>query len=381
MLRFLVSALAIIAGSVLSDCQIPAACPSRCKQTCATPNPKNCERNPSCFCQNGYVFRDKSNNTCIPLYECPHHLGCVCKSGFILSKPGGKCIPPESCPGGNPCGRNETFSSCSINCPSGDCPTTDSIFMVACSIAYPCPGGCECKPGYRRNSQGKCILAQDCPANVQKVLPCGSDSCRQVLGQQETNNCVVVNPVCNPACVCKPLYARDDNFTCIPVQDCVVKRAACGHNEMEVSCGHCGPKYCEELGKSVACSGSTARCSPQCVCIDRYVRNKNGTCILKTDCPSCGGDKNATSGCGNHCGNSCSDYKDINKTCLSGCPSNGCDCRKGYVYHETLKKCVLPLDCCTYMPLSMEDDIIQMPASASHSGTDPSGPIFNNSSA
>ncbi|KAL4716426.1 hypothetical protein ACJJTC_015854 [Scirpophaga incertulas] len=35
----------------------------------------------------------------------------------------------------------------------------------------------------------------------------------------------------------------------------------------------------------------------------------------------------------------------------------------------------------TYMPLSMEDDIIQMPASASHSGTDPSGPIFNNSSA
>lgn len=34
-----------------------------------------------------------------------------------------------------------------------------------------------------------------------------------------------------------------------------------------------------------------------------------------------------------------------------------------------------------YMPLSMEDDIIQMPASASHSGTDPSGPIFNDFSA
>ncbi|XP_063827365.1 serine protease inhibitor swm-1-like isoform X1 [Ostrinia nubilalis] len=126
----------------------------------------------------------------------------------------------------------------------------------------------------------------------------------------------------------------------------VVKRSSCPANEMQVECAHCGPKRCEELGEPVPCAGGTALCRPECVCIDGSVRAENGTCIVKTECPSCGGDRNATSGCGNHCGNSCSDYKEVNKTCLTGCRYNSCDCRKGYVYHDSLKKCVLPVDCC-----------------------------------
>lgn len=64
---------------------------------------------------------------------------------------------------------------------------------------------------------------------------------------------------------------------------------------------------------------------------------------------SCEGDFNATSGCGNHCGQSCSDYNEVNKTCMSGCRYNSCDCKEGFVYHDTLQRCVLPIDCCKYI--------------------------------
>ncbi|XP_026759717.1 venom serine protease inhibitor-like [Galleria mellonella] len=125
----------------------------------------------------------------------------------------------------------------------------------------------------------------------------------------------------------------------------VVKRSVCKHNEMQVECAHCGPKRCDDLGSPVPCIGANGICRPECVCIDGYVRDTNGTCIPKDECPSCGGDFNATSGCGNHCGNSCSDYKEVNKTCLTGCRYNSCDCKEGYVYNEHLKFCVLPVDC------------------------------------
>ncbi|KAI5636360.1 trypsin inhibitor like cysteine rich domain-containing protein [Phthorimaea operculella] len=121
----------------------------------------------------------------------------------------------------------------------------------------------------------------------------------------------------------------------------------CAGDEMHVECSHCGPKTCEELGYPKPCKGGTGVCNPECVCLDGHVRNDNGSCIAKKECPSCGGDKNATSGCGNHCGRTCSDHTEVNKTCLSGCRYNGCDCKEGYVYHEGLTKCVLPVDCCS----------------------------------
>ncbi|KAJ8724343.1 hypothetical protein PYW08_015817 [Mythimna loreyi] len=128
----------------------------------------------------------------------------------------------------------------------------------------------------------------------------------------------------------------------------IVKREVCKENEINIECSHCGPKTCDDLGHPIRCWGVTSLCKPECVCIDGMVRDANGTCIPKTDCPSCNGDYNATSGCGNHCGNSCSDYQDVNKTCFSGCRYNSCDCKPGYVFHEGLSLCVLPVDCCKY---------------------------------
>ncbi|CAH0583155.1 unnamed protein product [Chrysodeixis includens] len=129
------------------------------------------------------------------------------------------------------------------------------------------------------------------------------------------------------------------------IHSSVVKRSVCKENEISVECAHCGPKTCEDLGHPIRCGGATALCKPECVCTDGFVRDSNGTCVRKSDCGSCGGDSNATTGCGNHCGNSCSDYQDVNKTCFSGCRYNSCDCKEGYVFHDDYKVCVLPEDC------------------------------------
>ncbi|XP_045496776.1 venom serine protease inhibitor-like [Colias croceus] len=133
-------------------------------------------------------------------------------------------------------------------------------------------------------------------------------------------------------------------WCCSVVYCAVFKRSICPSNEMQVECFHCGPKSCDQLGFPSPCGGSSL-CRSRCVCIDGFVRNEDGLCIPKMECPSCGGDRNATSGCSNHCGNSCSDYQDTNKSCLSGCHYNGCDCKPGYVFHEKLGHCVLPVDC------------------------------------
>lgn len=62
---------------------------------------------------------------------------------------------------------------------------------------------------------------------------------------------------------------------------------------------------------------------------------------------SCGGDFNATTGYGNHL-ITCKNRKE-RKTKSSDdpvfCQYNACDCRPGYVYDESIEKCVLPKDC------------------------------------
>ncbi|XP_022128402.2 venom serine protease inhibitor-like [Pieris rapae] len=123
----------------------------------------------------------------------------------------------------------------------------------------------------------------------------------------------------------------------------VFKRSTCEENEIYAECHLCGPERCSQLGFPAPCGGTA--CTPRCVCIDGFVRDDDGKCIPKMECPSCGGDKNAITGCSNHCGNKCSDFREVNKTCLSGCHYNGCDCKPGFVFHEKVNHCVLPNDC------------------------------------
>ncbi|KAF9417865.1 hypothetical protein HW555_005162 [Spodoptera exigua] len=129
----------------------------------------------------------------------------------------------------------------------------------------------------------------------------------------------------------------------------------CAVNEIYSECPEklCEPQICEDVGipqcsthdkrrfdKSGPCPGP-----PACICVEGFVRNDNGICMPAKECPSCGNDKNATYGCGVNCGRRCSNYMLSNVICADVCYTNGCDCKKDYVFDDYLGFCVLPQDC------------------------------------
>ncbi|GBP26742.1 hypothetical protein EVAR_95253_1 [Eumeta japonica] len=263
------------------------------------------------------------------------------------------------------CGPNSRYINCKTECSNEPCPTNDSRRAVTCVTPEPCKPGCVCNLNHKRNNtDGQCIVASDCPpANCTRSnevwdscpSACLAEDCSDVDNQPVTCNTLVLN--CEPRCVCKKGFYRNKHGICVKPKHCGAEQPAsvCPENEVFVECqrAHCGPKSCGDLGYPIPCNGATAACHAGCVCADGYVRNDKNVCILKTDCPSCGGDPNAKSGCGNHCGNSCSDYQEVNKTCFSGCRYNACDCKDSYVYNERSSKCVEPETCCAMSTLNI----------------------------
>ncbi|KAJ0180002.1 hypothetical protein K1T71_004593 [Dendrolimus kikuchii] len=151
---------------------------------------------------------------------------------------------------------------------------------------------------------------------------------------------------CYEGCACKSGYLRNHNGTCVPENKCHLRR--CGKNEVHNDCvqSQCGPKTCKQLGQPLSCPRIDPKfCKKGCLCKNDYVRAENGTCILKRQCPSCGGDPNAQSGRGGHCNNRCSTYNKPPKPCPEISEINGCDCKEGFIFDDVTKKCVLPCDC------------------------------------
>ncbi|XP_052750888.1 zonadhesin isoform X1 [Galleria mellonella] len=125
----------------------------------------------------------------------------------------------------------------------------------------------------------------------------------------------------------------------------------CGENEVYVDCPDtvCEPQKCSELGFPVPCLAipvnGTCPGDPGCICETGYVRNECGICIPSKDCPSCGGDENATAGCGVNCNKHCSDIGKEPGGCIQVCYPNACDCKDGYYLDDNTGKCVLPNQC------------------------------------
>ncbi|XP_063361530.1 zonadhesin-like [Cydia amplana] len=119
----------------------------------------------------------------------------------------------------------------------------------------------------------------------------------------------------------------------------------CGKNEVYDDCSSpsCKPTHCSELGYPLNCD---KKCKPGCKCKDGYVRNDKGVCIPIKTCKSCGGDKNAVSGCGTNCGKTCASIgQKPPVVCPLICKLNGCDCRDRFFYDPNQKKCVKKEDC------------------------------------
>ncbi|XP_075970402.1 uncharacterized protein LOC142972888 isoform X3 [Anticarsia gemmatalis] len=305
----------------------PAPCPPRrCDvddrliRCAAPPKPGDAACEPGCRCVDGYVRNNKG--VCVTRDQCP------------------KCTKPH-----------EVYDRCPPICPPQTCEGLQEIILCPNESKRKCQPACRCEPGYYRNKIGECISEENCRKcpGEHEYFSCGGacDNVCATLSEKNQTNCDIFTYVCTPMCYCEEGYARDDNNVCIPIDQCKVPQ--CGDHEILSDCPSlaCRPLSCSEVGFPVGCPVDDSECpeKPACICEDGYVKNATGQCIPIKECPSCGGDTNAVSGCGVHCGNSCSDYKKKDVQCIEICYENACDCKKGFVYDETTKKCVRPKEC------------------------------------
>ncbi|XP_028178877.1 zonadhesin-like isoform X7 [Ostrinia furnacalis] len=363
-----------------SECPVQCSTPVKCRPTCAVPNPRNCpSRSPAaanvdgCECQEGYILSEVGGK-CIKIEDCPQDqscngdpharikpcpwacpatcdspnasncdkkcgpVGCECQEGYIFSKKDGKCILPDDCPGGNPCGVNGTFVDCGFRCPNQYCPQDDSRIQIACKPGRPCPPGCACKINHKRLSYENdiCIEAADCPpvdcTRPNEVWdPCPSDC----LGEDCSN---AYNPVapcytlllnCQPKCVCKKGHYRNGSDICVPASECNVPNACTSD---------CAP----------TCANPNPNCfeTPRCCEPGLIQLHKGSKCTKIEDCPKegCNGDPNAViKSCPAPCPSTCSRPNSI--PCRKACIEVGCECAPGYIYSEDAGKCVKPDAC------------------------------------
>ncbi|TKR89869.1 hypothetical protein L596_013909 [Steinernema carpocapsae] len=79
------------------------------------------------------------------------------------------------------------------------------------------PPRCQCKNGFVRNSQGKCVARNSCPK-------CGKNQVwRQCSGCE--GSCKNPFPICTadckpPRCQCQLGFVRDKNGECVAVESC-----------------------------------------------------------------------------------------------------------------------------------------------------------------
>ncbi|KAL6740031.1 hypothetical protein Aduo_013421 [Ancylostoma duodenale] len=192
---------------------------------------------------------------------------CECKPGYVLDDIFGKCVPIEECktdlptetttqisertdtsvttgtsemaegsertemaetekpilPEESKCQQNEVFVECSRKC-GLHChiPTWDG-----CELSGPCYPRCECKPGYARNQEDRCIPEEEClsvscddPNAVRKHQGL-KDLCRPTCEYRKFTQLCDEPMYLNFACECKPGYVLDDIFgKCVPIEEC-----------------------------------------------------------------------------------------------------------------------------------------------------------------
>ncbi|CAH0751880.1 unnamed protein product [Diatraea saccharalis] len=247
------------------QCEGYNPCLSECAPTCDNPNPLNCDSyvKNSC-CRQGYILSERRGK-CIKIEECPTNVGCngdpnavvrtcptpcpstcdqpnafpckkmcldvgcQCADGYLQLEAGGKCVLPDECPVGNPCGKNATFMPCRSDCPSTYCPVDDSRAVEDCNVPNPCLSGCVCRVNHRRLRRGddQCIVSSDCPPvkctrQNEEWSSCPSaclqESCEDAGKKPITCNTLLLN--CQPRCVCCKGYYRNDTDICVSEKEC-----------------------------------------------------------------------------------------------------------------------------------------------------------------
>ncbi|KPJ07649.1 Tenascin-X [Papilio machaon] len=305
-------------------------CTSACPLTCETPK----------------------SEVCIALCK---PKGCQCKPSYVLS-PKGDCILPQDCPAPTPCGGNATATDCASSCP----PTCQTPKPEVCAAVCKPNVKCKCKPSYVLSPNGDCILPQDCPApppvcgenEVSTICKttCPSDSC-----DSEKQQAICKPGPCRPGCNCKEGYARDSDGKCIPKEQCPKTPSPCGGNATYTDCASSCPPTCETPKPGVCIFG----CKPNvtCQCKPSYVLSPNGDCILPKDCPApiCGGNATLVT-CASSCPSTCQTPNP--QSCIAQCNPNSCQCKSSYILSKPKGECISPVDCPGGSPCSQNETFV-----------------------
>ncbi|XP_055677618.1 zonadhesin-like [Lutzomyia longipalpis] len=298
---------------------------SSCLDTCDG-NPESCAGVPTedgCYCSPGY--RRNSTGSCVPDSECPCsdpnaeykqgkyceqdcvpsdncadqicYKGCYCKDGF--KNIAGICQPETNCV----CGTNEAYQT------SNDCLDTCDGNPDSCA-GIPTEDGCYCAPGYRRDSNGNCIVDTNCPCSDPNAEYKQGKSCEQDC--LPSDDCS--DQICYKACYCKDGY-KNIGGTCQPLSNCTCS----GANE-----AYRNINYCWESCDSNPDVCVTIPTEYGCYCAIGFTRDSNGNCIDQSLCPCT--DPNAEYRSGKPCEDECIPTDDCN---IQICGFS-CYCKEGF---------------------------------------------------
>jgi len=230
-----------------------------------------------------------SNPTPGPICVLPCVNACFCKEGYLKAA-NGECVRPEECasvpripmqiPQLNQfvveepkCGADEEYRQCGPSCvPTCAMPLPKPWCSLRC---FP---GCYCKEGFEKNEEGKCIPATKCklPESAGPInIPL------QKIPLKKPEGTGPVNIPLQKVPLKKPEGTGPFN---IPLQKIPLQPLCPKENEEYHTCG-------VQLDCLASCKIPTTpkcrerMCTPGCVCRKPFVRNEEGRCVEKTQCP------------------------------------------------------------------------------------------------
>jgi len=230
---------------------------------------------------------------------------CACKEGFARVGGTGQCVPSNQClislgANSSQCDpETEQFSQCGRQCEQA-CGNTTSVSI--CPRSCPGPGACACKPGFARNGQqcvneSQCLLLEIEPSNQTQQCDWATEEI-SACGHMCEPTCTQPSPVCPlllcmfPDCRCKSGYARNENGTCIPLDQCndfapgQYLTSTCNpETEMLKPCGRMCEPTCDNPTPTFCPAMMCLEAQQACSCRPGYLRHPTmGECVTPNQC-------------------------------------------------------------------------------------------------